>query len=144
PASRYATRGRQWEAHLLDCVRRLDWARPSRTVQRLEEQLAAYCGVRHAVATSSGSAALLLTMMALDLGPGDDVVTAANTFVASAAAIRAVGATPVLSDVDPETYTMGPRHCDGVLSRSTRAIMPVHLFGRLAPIEDIRRHTASH
>lgn len=107
-----------------------------------EERFAEFCGTAHCVAVNSGTAALHLALLALGIGPGDEVITQANTFIATVAAIAYTGATPVLVDVVPPHYSID---CDAVraaLTPRTRAIVPVHLFGHpcdLAGIEAIGR-----
>jgi dTDP-4-amino-4,6-dideoxygalactose transaminase len=115
-----------------------------RHVEAFERNFAAYCGARQAVALNSGTSALQLAMLALGIGPGDEVVTVSMTFVATVAAIRYVGATPVLVDVDPATWNMDPAALERAITPRTRAIIPVHLHGRLADMDAIlavaRRH----
>jgi dTDP-4-amino-4,6-dideoxygalactose transaminase len=103
-----------------------------------ERWFAALCGVRYAVGTSSGSAALELVLEALGVGPGDEVVTVPHTFIATAAAILRVGARPVFVDVDERTFNMDPNLLESAITERTRAILPVHLYGRPAPIGEIR------
>ena len=102
-----------------------------------EEEFAAYCGARHAIGVANGTDALHLTLRAFDIGPGDEVITAANTFIATAAAIEMVGARPVLVDVDPETHTIDPIHIGAAITPRTRAIVPVHLYGQPADMDPI-------
>jgi dTDP-4-amino-4,6-dideoxygalactose transaminase len=118
-------------AELDALVRRSDWILGEQ-LTAFEEEFAAYCGCRHAIGTDSGLSALELALRAYGIGPGDEVVTAANTFVATALAISHVGATPVLVDAHPETHTLDPALLEGVLTERTRAIVPVHLYGRPA------------
>lgn len=106
-------------------------------VTRFEEAFAAYCGTRHAVGVDSGFSALELILRAHDIGPGDEVVTTANTFVATAAAIDSTGARPVLVDVDPVTHLMRPEALEAAITPRTRAVIPVHLYGRIADMEAI-------
>lgn len=101
-------------------------------VECFEENFAAYCGTRHAVAVNSGTSALHLALLAAGVGPGDEVITVPTTFVATIAAILYCGATPVLVDVDPETLNMDPVLCARAVTSRTRAIVPVHFQGRLA------------
>ena len=111
-------------------------------VERFERAFAACCGVSHAVAVNSGTSALQLALAAAGVGPGDEVVTVSMTFVATAAAILYVGATPKLVDIDPVRGTMDPTALSRALSSRTRAIIPVHLHGRMTdmkPILDIAR-----
>jgi dTDP-4-amino-4,6-dideoxygalactose transaminase len=111
-------------------------------VAAFEEEFARYCGVRHAVGVASGTSALELALRALEVGPGDEVITAANTFVATTLAIAQTGARPVLADVDPLTYTIDPRSVATAITSRTRAIVPVHLYGQCAemgPILDVAR-----
>lgn len=111
-------------------------------VNRFERIFAACCGVPHAVAVNSGTSALQLALAAAGIGPGDEVITVPMTFVATVAAILYVGATPRLVDIDPVRGTMDPRALARALTPRTRAIIPVHLHGRvadMAPILEIAR-----
>jgi dTDP-4-amino-4,6-dideoxygalactose transaminase len=105
-------------------------------VGRFEAEFAAYCGVAHAVGVDSGFSALELALRAAGVGPGDEVITQANTFIATVGAILAVGARPVLTDCDRDG-AMDPEAVAAAISARTRAIIPVHLFGRVADIEPI-------
>ena len=106
-------------------------------VEELEELLADACGVEHAVAVSSGTAALHLAVLALGLGEGDEVLVPAYTFPATANVVALSGAKPVLVDVDPSTFNLSPNLVHGRVSKRTRAILAVHLFGRPAPFEEL-------
>ena len=106
-------------------------------VEAFERAFAAYCGTEHAVAVSSGTSALHLALLAAGVGPGDEVITVPMTFVASVAAIVYTGATPVLVDIDPKTLTMDPARLEAAIGPRTRAVMPVHLHGRLADMDAI-------
>jgi dTDP-4-amino-4,6-dideoxygalactose transaminase len=110
-----------------------------RYVERFEEEFARFCGSPHAVGVASGTDALLLVLKALGIGPGDEVITVASTFAATAEAIRLAGAAPVFVDIDPSTYTMDPGKIAAALTGRTRAIMPVHLFGQAADMGEIVR-----
>lgn len=106
-------------------------------VESFEEAFAAFVGVRHAIGVANGTDALLLALKALGVGPGDEVITAANTFIATAEAIIHAGARPVFVDIDPRTYTLEVAHVERVITPSTKAVIPVHLYGQpadLAPI----------
>ncbi len=103
-----------------------------------EEQFAAYVGTRHAIGISSGTAALTLALRALGVGPGDEVITVCNTYVATAFAITYTGAVPVFVDVDPVTYNLDPAQLPVALSERTKAILPVHLYGQAVDIDAIR------
>ncbi len=113
-------------------------------VQAFEEAFAAFCGARFCVGVASGTAALELTLRALGIGPGDQVITVAHTFIATAEAISATGAQPVFVDVDPRTYTMDPAQAEAAITPQTRAILPVHIYGHPADMTALqaiaRRH----
>jgi perosamine synthetase len=106
-------------------------------VAEFEAELARACEVEHAVAVSSGTAALHLAMLALELGPGDEVIVPAYTFPATANVVALVGARPVLVDVDPETMNVRPEAVADAVTERTRAVLVVHLFGRPARWEEI-------
>jgi dTDP-4-amino-4,6-dideoxygalactose transaminase len=113
-------------------------------VRQFEEEFAEYCGVRHAVGVDSGTSALELALRAHGIGPGDEVITVANTFVATAFAISHAGATPVLVDADPATYNLDPSALWEAIGPRTRAIIPVHLYGHPADMTAIRAVADSH
>lgn len=113
-------------------------------VQAFEREFAAYCGCSHGVGISSGTDALALALRACNIGPGDEVITVANTFIATVEAIALVGATPVFVDVDPETYTMDTRQLERMFSPHTRAILPVHLYGHPADMQPVMEFAHKH
>src|SRR5256714_10378777 len=108
-----------------------------RRVPEFEAGLAAACGVEHAVAVSSGTAALHLAVLAVGLGPGDEVLVPAYTFPSTANVVALAGATPVLVDVDPETMNLDPADAAGRVTARTKAVLAVHLFGRPARLEKL-------
>lgn len=99
------------------------------SVELFEREFAAFCETQYAVGVDSGTSALEMALKAYDIGPGDEVITAANTFIASTLAISYTDAKPVLVDIDPETYMMDPRLLEAAITPRTKAIMPVHLYG---------------
>jgi dTDP-4-amino-4,6-dideoxygalactose transaminase len=113
-------------------------------VASFEQEFAAYCGVRHAVAVNSGTSALHLALLAAGVGPGDEVITVPFTFVATVAAIQYTGARAVLVDVDEQSYTMRMDAVEAALTPRTKAVVPVHLYGQAADMAALvplaRRH----
>lgn len=106
-------------------------------VEHFERQYADYCGVGHAVGVGNGTDAIELALRAVDVGPGDEVITAANTFVATAEAIVRTGATLVLADCD-DSFLLDPKALESVLTERTRVVIPVHLYGQMASLDAIR------
>jgi dTDP-4-amino-4,6-dideoxygalactose transaminase len=113
-------------------------------LERFEAAFAAFCGAPHAVGVASGTDALTLALRAHDIGPGDEVITVSHTAVATAAAILATGAKPVLVDIDPAHYVLDPARIAAAISKRSRAIIPVHIYGQPADMTPIlaaaRRH----
>ena len=141
--AQYARIGPELEAAVLEALRSGSYVL-GEPVRRFEEAFAAYCGTSSCVALNTGTSALHLALLAAGIGPGDEVITVPMTFVATVAAILYSGATPVFVDVDPETWTMDPNLVEAAITPRTRAIMPVHLHGRLADMSALvdiaRRH----
>ena len=106
-------------------------------VARFEEEFATFCEGRYAIGVGSGTEALWLSLLGLGIGPGDEVITVPNTFMATAEAITYCGAKPVFVDVDERTYTMDPEKLESAITSRTKAVIPVHLFGQPAPMDPI-------
>jgi dTDP-4-amino-4,6-dideoxygalactose transaminase len=113
-------------------------------VEKFEEEFAHFCGAHHSIGVGNGTDALWLILLALGIGPGDEVVTVPNSFIATAEAISFTGATPVFVDVDPSTYTMDPGCLEAAISDRTRAVIPVHLFGQTADMDPIMAIAGTH
>jgi dTDP-4-amino-4,6-dideoxygalactose transaminase len=113
-------------------------------VEQFERDYAAYCGTEHCVAVNTGTAALHAVLVALGVGPGDEVITVPHTFIATAEAITAVGATPVFVDIDPNSFCMDPRQLESAITAKTRAIIPVHLYGQTADMDPINTIAERH
>ena len=113
-------------------------------VSKFEEQFAEFAGVQHAISCSSGTCALHLALLALDIGPGDEVIVPDLTYVATANAVRYVGAVPVLADCDPTTWTIDPQSISRLITERTRAIIAVHLLGMPADMGAITEIARQH
>ncbi len=106
-------------------------------VKELEDKLASYVGVKHCITASSGTDTLLIAMMALSIGPGDEVITTPFTFIATGEMIALLGAKPVFVDIDPRTYNIDPGKIESAITKQTKAIMPVSLYGQCADMDAI-------
>lgn len=113
-------------------------------VRRFETEFAAYCDATYGIGIDSGTSALELAVRAFEIGPGDEVITAANTFIATALSITHAGATPVIVDVDPVDYTIDPDLIEAAITERTRAIIPVHLYGHPADMDRIMEIARKH
>jgi dTDP-4-amino-4,6-dideoxygalactose transaminase len=113
-------------------------------VERFEQEFAAYCGSKYAIGVGNGTDALWLTLLALGIGEGDEVITVPNTFIATAEAITYCKARPVFVDVDETTFTMDPAELKKSLTARTKAIIPVHLFGQTADMDPILEFARAH
>ena len=106
-------------------------------VEQFEAAFATYCGVRHAIATSNGTTALHLAMLAHGIGEGDEVITSPFTFIASANSVLYCGARPVFVDIEPDTFNLDPTRIEAAITPKTKAILPVHLYGNPADMQAI-------
>ncbi len=107
-------------------------------VAAFEQEAAGYIGVKHAIGLNSGTDALVIGLRALGIGPGDEVVTSPFSFFATAEAISLIGATPVFADIEKDGFNLDPDRVESVITERTRALLPVHLFGRPAENEPDR------
>jgi dTDP-4-amino-4,6-dideoxygalactose transaminase len=113
-------------------------------LKQFEGELAAFTGMKHAIGTGNGTDAITLTILALGLRPGDEIVTQANTFFATAEAIWMAGCKAVLVDCDEDTRCISPKAVEAAVTRRTKAVIPVHLYGQCAPMREIRRIADAH
>ncbi len=113
-------------------------------VTALETEIQAYSGVEHAVGVSSGTDAILLALMALGVGPGDEVITTPHTFIATCSCIARLGARAVFVDIEPASFNLDVAHVEAVVGPKTKAIMPVHLFGQMADTDALATIAARH
>jgi dTDP-4-amino-4,6-dideoxygalactose transaminase len=112
--------------------------------EALEAEIATFCGVRHAIGVASGTDALRVTLAALEVGPGDEVITPAFSFIASSSTILMAGGTPVFADIEPDIFALDARAVERAITSRTKAIMPVHLYGHPAAIDDLTRIARNH
>jgi len=113
-------------------------------LKAFEEKAAAYIGVKHAIGCANGTDALQIAMMALGVGPGDEIITTPFTFIATAETIRITGATSVFVDIDPDTYDIDPEKIEAAITPKTKAIIPVHLYGQAADMDRINSIAKKH
>lgn len=132
------------KVYVLDCIESSWISSCGKYVERFERTFADFCGVRYAVSCSSGTAALHVALLALGVGPGDEVIVPTLTFVATANAVTYCGARPRFVDIEPDTWTIDPGLIEARITPRTKAILPVHLYGHVANMDDIteiaRRH----
>ncbi len=113
-------------------------------VQKLAQEMQEYLGIKHAIPCASGTDALQLALMALDIGPDDEVITTPFTFVATAETIAILGARPVYVDIEPQTFNLDPNLLEKAITKKTRAIIPVHLYGQSADMDPILEIAGRH
>jgi dTDP-4-amino-4,6-dideoxygalactose transaminase len=136
--AQYRSISKEIDEEISKVIKRADFILGS-DVNLFEEEFAAFCEAKYAVGVDSGTSALELALRAYGIGPGDEVITAANTFIATALAISHAGAKPVLVDVDPHTHTIDVAAMARAITRRTKAILPVHLYGHPADMGPIRQ-----
>jgi perosamine synthetase len=132
------------EQYVLDAVRSSWVSSTGPFVQRFEREFAGLCGTRATIACCNGTVALHLALLALDVRPGDEVLVPSLTYIATANAVRYVGAEPVFVDVDPDTWCIDPKKLEASITRRTRGIIPVHLYGHPADMDAINHIAAVH
>ena len=113
-------------------------------VQELEEQLAEFVGVKHCIGVSSGTDALLISLMALEIQPDDEIITSAFSFIATAEVIALLGAKPVFVDINPRTYNIDPDKLNEAITENTKAIIPVSLYGQCADFDEVNKIAKEH
>ena len=133
------------EEKLVQEVMRSGWiSSAGKYIRQFEEEFAAYCGCAYGITTSNGTTALHLAIHALGIGPGDEVIVPALTFVASANSVHYTGARPVFADVDAESWTISPEEVERLITPRTKAIMPVHIYGQMAAMPALMEIAAAH
>lgn len=142
-AAQYAAIKEEVDAAIASVLRRTNFIL-GQDVDLFEKEFAAFCEAEHAVGVDSGTSALELILRAYDVGPGDEVITVANTFIATVLAISYAGATPVLVDADPQTYTIDVSKLEEAITPHTKAIIPVHLYGQPADMDPIMEIAQKH
>ena len=113
-------------------------------LRKFEQEFAEFCTTKYAVGVSSGTAAILLSLMAIGIGKGDEVIVPAHTFIATASPIKFLGGTPVYADIDSETYTLDPNDVERKITENSKAIIPVHLYGHPADMDPINELAENH
>jgi dTDP-4-amino-4,6-dideoxygalactose transaminase len=135
------------EAEIVDAIQKVlasgNYILGSR-VTELEQKIAEYCGANYAIGVNSGTDALILAMKAINIGPGDEVITVAHTAIATLSAIIAVGATPVLVDIDPIYWTINPDNVVSEITKKTKAIVAVHIYGQSVDMHEISTIAKNH
>ncbi len=132
------------EQLVLETVRSTWISSLGKYIRQFEDEFATYCGTAHGIATSNGTTALHLALHALGIGPGDEVIVPALTFVASANSVHYTGARPVFADVDSETWTLDPASVARLITPRTKAIMPVHIYGQMAAMPALMELAQQH
>ena len=107
--------------------------------EKCEKEIAKLCNAKYAIGLNSGTDALFLSLKGLDVGLGDEVITSPFTFIATAEAIANAGARPVFADIDPVTFNINPKKIEEKITRKTKAIIPVHLFGQMADMDEVMK-----
>lgn len=141
--AQYATIREETEAVLKKVIEDQDFILGAE-VAGLEKEVAAYCGTKYGVGVASGTDALILALKALDIGPGNEVIVPAFTFFATAEAVSILGAKPVFVDIDPRTYNIDPKLIEEKITKRTKAIIPVHLYGQCADMDPIMAIAKKH
>src|SRR3990172_6437315 len=135
--------GKEEEKSVVEILRSGELSQ-GKIVEKFEEEFAAYCGTKYAIATGNGTSALMVALVAAGIGGGDEVITTPFTFIASATSIIYAGAKPVFADIDPATFNLNPELIEAAITKKTRAILPVHLYGLMADMDSINKIAKKH
>ncbi len=136
--------GEREEALVVEAVRSGWISSQGKYINQFEQEFADFCGVREGIAVCNGTIALHLALHALGIGAGDEVIVPTLTFIASANAVHYTGATPIFADVDPVTWNIDPASVERLITPRTRAIMPVHVYGHPAPMQELKALAQAH